>query len=187
MEYSTIISLLAVIVGLGSLLATRSSARTSHRALEHAIEVHDKAERKEYERVKTDLLCQISDSRATLEELRLAIGTERANFGAEPQAVRALLQFYESSLFEEYYNRLEEAVRHLDILWNDVSAWTNEKPYEELMHPRAELYRCRANDETARSSGMWMLGEYRERLAKARARVLSESRQHCAKGTAGTP
>lgn len=171
MENSTFISLLAVIVGLGSLLAARSSARTSHRALEHAIKEHAKAERKEHERAKADLLCQITDSRAILEDVRLEIGTEKAEFGAQPKIVRDRLRSYESSLFNEYYGRLQEAVRQLDVLWDDVATWTHEKPYEDLVHARAVLYRCRTDNETARSSGMYMLAEYRERLEQAREDV----------------
>lgn len=173
MDTPTLISLVAVVVGLGSLFAARSSAKISHRALEHAIEVHEKSERKEHERAKADLLNQIADSRATIDTARVAIGTERANFGALPPAVRAMLETYQSSLFEDYYSRLEQAVEQLDQLWEDVASWSPSAPYGQLMHARAVLHRARADDERTSESGMYMLGEYQKRLPEAREKVLS--------------
>jgi hypothetical protein len=113
-------------------------------------------------------LMQVADSRRQLDKTRIEIGALHAGYVMESQPVRALLQTYNSSLFDDYQSRIKSSLAQLDDLWNDISTWDAEKPHLELMALKALLHRAHTDDEQACDSASHMMAEYKMQLTKAR-------------------
>jgi hypothetical protein len=170
MDIATTISIGAVLVSLGSLSVTIWATRLSKRSLNHAKEIQEKAEEKEFERMRVELLMQIADDRRLLDKTRIKIGTLKVDFDAEPQPIQVIMRNY-TSLFTNYLPRVESSINQLDILWKEVSGWSNEKSYRELMDAKAVLYRSLKDDEVVYDSGIYMVNEFKAQLEVARQRV----------------
>ena len=167
MDLPTIVSCVALIVSIGSLGVTMWATQISSRALEHAIGVQQRSEEKEFERLRTELLNQISDSRAVLDKTRIEIGTLQANFQAEPRQVQGLMANY-TSLFTEYLPKVHMSIQQLDALWTEVSGWGKEKGHRELMEARAVLYRSLKDDEVVQDSGIYLANVFKAKLELAK-------------------
>jgi len=154
MDIATGISLFALLMSGGSLWVTIWATRLSKISLNHAIEVQEKVEEKEFERMRADLLMQVADSRRLLDKTRIEIGTLKADFDAEPQPVQVMMRNY-TNLFTDYPPRVEASIQQLDILWKEVSAWSKEKSQRELMDAKAVLYRSLKDDEVVYDSGIF--------------------------------
>ena len=164
------ISIVALIISIGSLAVTLWATRISKRSLDHAINVQERSDLKEFERARADLLNQISDSRAILDKTRIEIGTLQANFQAEPVAVQALMANY-TGLFSQYLPRVEQAIRQCDELWTDVSGWSTDKGHTDLMQARAVLYRSLMDDEIVQDSAIYMVNVFKVKLELAKQQV----------------
>lgn len=171
MDMPTAISLIAILVGLGCLGVTLWASILSKRSLNHAIAIQEKGEEKEFQRLRTELLMQIADSRMVLDKTRIEVGTLKADFDAEPQAVQQMMRNY-INLFTDYLPRVEFSIQQLDILWKDVSAWPKDKSHHELMDAKAVLYRSIKDDEVVYDSAMFMVSEFRAQLSVARQQIL---------------
>jgi hypothetical protein len=175
MDASVLIAVLAVAVSVGSFVVSIWATRISKRTLEYAAGVQRDAERREFERVRTDLLNQIADIRALLDLTRLEIRTLQANFSAEPPAVQALMGNF-TGLFTEYLPKLETALRGAEECWLKVARWEETKTHKELMEAKAILYRSLQDDRSAHDSGMYLVTRFSIHLDEARQRVLSTQR-----------
>ena len=164
------ISIVALIISIGSLAVTLWATRISKRSLDHAINVQERSDLKEFERARADLLNQISDSRAILDKTRIEIGTLQANFQAEPVAVQALMANY-TGLFSQYLPRVEQAIRQCDELWTDVSGWSTDKGHTDLMQARAVLYRSLMDDEIVQDPAIYMVNVFKVKLELAKQQV----------------
>ena len=71
MDLATKISLCALLVSVGSLSITLWATRLSSKSLNHAIEIQEKGEEKEFERIRAELLMQIADNRRLLDKTRI--------------------------------------------------------------------------------------------------------------------
>jgi hypothetical protein len=170
MDTSTTISLGALLVSVGSVAITLWATRLSNRSLNHAIEIQEKGEQKEFERLRTDLLIQIVDDRRLLEKIRIEIGTLKADFDGEPQPIRMIMSNY-INLFTEYLPRVETSIKQLDMLYNDVSGWSKEKSHRELMDAKAVLYRSLKDDEVVHDCGIYLVSVFKAQLEVARQSV----------------
>ena len=83
MDLPTEISIVALLISIGSLGVTVWATKLSKKSLNHAIDIQVKGEEKEFERLRTELLMQIADSRRLLDKTRVEIGTLKADFDAE--------------------------------------------------------------------------------------------------------
>jgi hypothetical protein len=164
---SGILSVIALSVSIGSLGVTVWATRISKKSLKRARDVQDRSDRREFEGIRSEILNQVSDSRAVLDKTRVEIGTLRAEFDAEPTAVQASMASY-TTLFSEYLPNIERAVHQCDSLWSEVSAWNNDKSDAELMRARALLYRSLKDDESAHESGVYMVNVFKTKLELAR-------------------
>jgi len=178
MDPSTALSLAALVVSVGSLGVAVWANRISKKALAHSMRAQEEGDQREFDRIRAELLNQISDSRAVLERTRLEIGTLQANFRAEPPAVQSLMANY-TGLFSEYLPSVERAITRCDQLWREVSEWGRSKSHTELMEARAVLYRSLQDDRSAQESGTYLVNEFTTKLELAR-------RRHAATN-AGTP
>jgi hypothetical protein len=172
MDLPTMVSIVALGLSIGSLIVTIWATRISRRSLEHAIGVQERTEEKEFERLRTELLNQISDSRAILDKTRIEIGTLQANFQAEPQPIQVRMANY-TSLFTEYLPKVSMSIQQLDALWADVLGWSKEKGHRELMEARAVLYRSIKDDETVQDSGIYMVNVFKAKLELAKQQAES--------------
>jgi len=164
------ISIVALIISIGGLAVTLWATRISKRSLEHAINVQERSDLKEFERVRAELLNQISDSRAILDKTRIEIGTLQANFQAEPAAVQTLMANY-TGLFSQYLPMVEQAIRQCDDLWTDVSGWSSDKGHADLMQARAVFYRSLKDDEVVQESGIYAVNVFKVKLELAKQQV----------------
>ena len=169
-DWSLTISIVAAGISLGSLAVTIWATRISKRSLDHAIDVQESLDQKEFDRLRADLLMQIADDRRILDKARIEIGTIKANFDAEPQAVRMMLANY-TNLFSHYLPDVEGAIRQLDKLWQDVSAWTNDKKHDDFMNAKAVLYRSLKDDEIVYDSAIYLVNVFKTKLEVAKASV----------------
>jgi hypothetical protein len=167
MDISTTISVVAVLVSLGSLGVTIWATRLSKKSLNHAIEIQVAGEEKEFERIRADLLMQIADSRRLLDKTRIEIGTLKANFDAEPQPVQVLMTNY-TNLFTDYLPKVEASIQQCDMLWKEVANWSQEKSLRELMDAKAVLYRSLKDDEVVYDSGIYAVNVFRAKLDAAK-------------------
>lgn len=135
--------------------------------LDHAIEVQEKSDEKEFEMLRSELLMQITDNRKILDKTRIEIGTIQADFDAQPQPVQVMMSNY-IDLFTSYLPKVEASIQELDELWQDISSWSKEKEHKELMEARAVFYRCQKNDEVVYDSGMYMVNEFKTKLEMAK-------------------
>lgn len=163
MDLSTMISIVALIISIGGLAVTLWATRISKRSLDHAINVQERSDLKEFERVRAELLNQISDSGAILDKTRIEIGTLQANFQAEPPAVQALMANY-IGLFSQFLPKVERAIRQCEELWTEVSGWSSNKGHTDLMQARAVLYRSLKDDQSVQESGIYMVNAFKVRL-----------------------
>ena len=171
MDLPTALSIVALVVSIGSLVVTAWATQLSKRSLHHAIDVQGRSDQREFERVRSELLNQISDSRSVLDKTRIEIRTLQANFQAEPPAVQAPMASY-VVLFTKYLPDIEQAIRQCDELWNDVSSWSEEKSHAELMQARATLYRCLKDDEIAQESGVYLVNVFKTKLELTKQQLL---------------
>lgn len=173
MGLPAMISIVALIISVGGLAVTLWATRISKRALEHAISVQEHSDLKEFERGRTELLNQISDSRAMLDKTRIEIGTLQANFQVEPPAVQNLMANF-IGLFSQFLPKIEQAVRQCDELWTDVSGWSSDKGHSDLMQARAVLYRCLKDDEAVQESGLYLVNRFKMHLELAKQQVRAD-------------
>jgi hypothetical protein len=169
MDLSTGLSIIALIVAVGSFAVTIWATRISDKAFKQAIDVQTRSDEKEFERTRTDLLNQIADSRSILDKTRIEIGAVKANFDVEPPGVQSLLKNY-VPLFTEYLPSIERAVKDCDALWQDVSSWTKEKGHGELMQAKATSYRTLKDDEVVQESAVYAVNVFKEKLGTAKER-----------------
>lgn len=172
MDTSIVIAIIAVAVSIGSFAVSVWATRISKKSLEHATSVQAGIDRREFDRVRAELLNQIADCRAVLDRTRIEIGTLQANFLAEPTAVQSLMANY-TGLFSEYLPNVESALRGTDELWREVAQWEPAKSHNELMDARAVLYRSLQDDKSAYENGMYLVSRFTAQLEVARQRVLS--------------
>jgi len=169
------ISIIAVLISLGSFGVTIWAIRISKRALDHAIDVQVGIEEKEFDRLRADLLMQIADSRRILDKTRIEIGTIKANFDAEPQPVQAIMRSY-TNLFTQYLPKVEESIQQLDVCWQDIAGWANDKTHKDLMNAKALLYRSLKDDEVVYDSGIYMVHEFKTKLKMVKEHVTHATR-----------
>lgn len=167
MDIPTTISLIAVLISLGSFGVTIWATRLSKKSLNHAITIQIAGEEKEFERLRADLLMQIADSRRLLDKTRIEIGTLKANFDAEPQPVQVLMTNYRN-LFTDYLPKVEASIQQCDMLWKEVSSWSKEKSHRDLMDAKAVLYRSLKDDEVVYDSGIYMVNVFKAKLEAAK-------------------
>jgi hypothetical protein len=170
MDLSTEISIVALLVSIGSLAITVWATKLSKKSLDHAIDVQAKGEEKEFERLRTELLMQIANSRRLLDMTRIEIGTIKANFDAEPQPVQVIMKNH-TNLFTDYLPNVEASIRQLDMLWKEISSWTKEKAHRELMDTKAILYRSLKDDEVVYESGIYMINVFKAKWEITRQHV----------------
>lgn len=170
MDTATTVSLGAVFVSIASLSVTLWATRLSNKSLNHAIEIQKKNEEKEFERLRTELLMQIADSRRLMDKTRIEIGTLKADFDAEPQPIKMIMKNY-TNLFTDYFPRVEASVNQLDILWKDVSGWSKKKSYRELMDAKAVLYRSLKDDEVVYDVAIYLINVFKAQLEVARQKI----------------
>ena len=170
MDLATTISLGALLVSIGSLSVTLWATRLSNRSLNHAIEIQEKGEEKEFERLRAELLMQIAEDRRLLDKTRIEIGTLKADFDVEPQPIKVIMRNY-TNLFTDYLPRVEASIQQLDMLWKEVSGWSKEKSHRELMDAKAVLYRSLKDDEVVYDSGIYMVNVFKAKLEVARQHV----------------
>jgi hypothetical protein len=175
MDLPTEISIFAFLVSIGSLCVTVWATKLSQKSLDHAIDIQTKAEEKEFDKLRTDLLMQLADSRRLLDKTRIEIGTFKADFDAEPHAVQDIMSNY-TSLFTDYLPRVEASIEQLDMLWKEVSAWSKEKSHREIMDTKAVLYRSLKDDEVVYDSGIYAVNEFKAKLATAKESVMNKGR-----------
>jgi hypothetical protein len=170
MDLPTVLSTIALVVAIGSFFVTVWATTISKRSLQHAMDVQVRSDQKEFERVRAELLNQLSDSRAVLDKTRIEIGTLQATFQAEPSAVQGLMRNY-LQLFTDYLPKVEQAIHQCDDLWKDVSGWSNETSHAELMQARAVLYRSLKDDEVVQASGVYAVNVFRTKLELAKQQL----------------
>lgn len=175
MDLSTGLSIVALIVSVGSLGVTVWATRLSKKSLNHAIDVQEKGEEKEFERLRAELLMQIADSRRLLDKTRIEIGTIKADFDAEKQPVKVIMASY-TNLFTEYLPKVEASIQQLDTLWKEISNWSKEKSHRELMDARAVLYRRLKDDEVVYDSGIYMVNVFKARMEAVKRDVAYSTR-----------
>lgn len=175
MDMPTVISIVALLVSIGSLGITVWATKLSKKSLDHAIDVQTKGEEKEFERLRAELLMQIADSRRLLDKTRIEIGTLKADFDAEPQPVQVVMKNY-TNLFTGYQPEVEASIRQLDMLWKEVSCWSKEKSHHELMDTKAVLYRSLKDDEVVYDSGVYMVSVFKAKLEIAKQHVTNAIR-----------
>jgi hypothetical protein len=167
MDFAMAIAFLALLVSVGSLVVTIWATRLSNMSLNHAIEIQEKGEEKEFERLRADLLMQIADDRRLLDKTRIKIGTLKADFDVEPQPVQAIMRNY-INLFTDYLPKVEASIKQLDMLWEEVSGWPKGKSHRELMDAKAVLYRSLKDAEVVYDIGIFLVNEFRAQLEVAR-------------------
>lgn len=175
MDMPTVISIVALLVSIGSLGITVWATKLSKESLDHAIDIQVKGEEKEFERLRAELLMQIADSRKLLDKTRIEIGTLKADFDAEPQPIQVIMKNY-TNLFADYQPKVESAIGQLDMLWKEVSSWPKEKSHHELMDTKAVLYRSLKDDEVVYDSGIYMVNVFKAKLEIARQHVTNAIR-----------
>ena len=175
MDLPITLSIIAVLISLGSFGVTIWATRISKRSLDHAIDMRESMEKKEFERLRAELLMQIADSWRVLDKTRIEIGTIKANFDAEPQSVQVIMSNY-TNLFTEYLPKVEGSIRQLDSLWQDVAGWSSEKTHKELMDAKAVLYRSLKGDEVVYDSGIYMVNVFKTKLEMAQEHVTHATR-----------
>ena len=175
MDWPITLSIIAVLISLGSFGVTIWATRISKRSLDYAIDVQENMEEKEFDRLRTDLLMQIADSRRILDKTRIEIGTIKANFDAEPQPVQVIMSSY-TNLFTQYLPKVETSIQQLDDLWQEVAGWSSEKSHKELMDAKAVLYRSLKDDEVVYDSGVYMVNEFKAKLEMAKDHVSHATR-----------
>jgi hypothetical protein len=112
----------------------------------------------------------IADDRRVLDKTRIEIGTLKVDFYAEAQLIQVIMRDY-TNLFTNYLPRVEASINQLDILWKEVSGWSKDKSYRELMDAKAVLYRSLKDDEVVYDSGIYKINEFKAQLEVARQRV----------------
>lgn len=167
MDAPTVISIIALLVSIGSFGITIWATKLSEKSLDHAIRVQDKSDEREFERIRSELLMQVADRQRLLDKTRIEIGTIKAVFDSESQPVQVLLKNY-TNLFTEYLPRVEATIAQLDEVWREVAGWSIERDHRELMDAKATLYRSLKDDEVVHDSGMYMLNVFKTKMDMAR-------------------
>lgn len=170
MELALVVSIIAALISLGSLAVTIWATRISKQSLNHAINIQERMDSKEFERTRSDILIQIADCRKVLDKTRIEIGALKTNFDAEPQPVQLILS-PQGGLFSDYLPKVEGAIRLLDALKNDVLEWTTDKPYGELMNAKAVLYQQLKDNEVVYDAGIYSVNEFKTKLELAKEYV----------------
>lgn len=176
METTLAISIIALLISLGSFGVTILATRLSKKSLDHALKSYNINEEKEFERVRGEILMQIADNRRLLDKTRIEIGTLEANFEIEKQPVKVIMGKY-TNLFSEYLPTIVEGIEQLDNEWEDVSSWTNETDHRTLIETKSRLYRALKDFEVAYDSGMYMINEFNEKLKLANEYTENATRQ----------
>lgn len=167
MDLPNILSTIAIVAAIGSVVVTIWATRISKKSLQHAIDVQVRIDQKEFERLRSELLNQISDSRSILNKTRIEIGTLQANFQAEPSIVQDRMRKY-ISLFTDYLPKIEKSIQQCDQQWNEVSNWSMEETNSKLMQAKAIFYRCLKDDEVVQESGLYAVNVFKTKLELAK-------------------
>lgn len=175
MDLPTFLSLLAVIISIAGFGVSVWATRISKRSHDHGTQVHQGNERREFDRVRSDLLAQISESRAVLDRARIEVGTLEAEFRGEPEPVQRLMASY-THLFSDYLPRIEVGIRQCDDLWRDVSTWDSTKSHAELMAARAVLHRSFQDEKIAHETAVYLVSRFTAKLEVARQIAAAASR-----------
>ena len=165
------VAVVAAIVSIGSVAVAIWAASISKKALDHAIDVQDRSDARENDRAKADLLRRISDCRALLEKTRIEIGTAKANFDAEPEAVRGLMIHYNTSLFSDMYQSIQNEISQLDGWWDRIHSWKSGIPHNDLLAAQSTFYNDYHGYQTTEASAKYCLREFQEKLALAHDRA----------------
>lgn len=172
MDISIVISIISLFVSFGSFAVTMWATYISKRSLNHAIDIYQNTEEKDFERVRAELLIQVADNIRLLDKARIEIGTQKAYFDTESKAVRDLMRNY-TNLFTDYLPKVEASISQLDAIWLELSSWSQDKGYRELMNTKALLYRCLKDDEQVYESAIYCVSVFQEKFKLAKQHMLS--------------
>ena len=168
MEWPLIIAIAALVVSLGSLATSGYAAKISRRSLSHSKDVHTKSEKKEWGELRRDILAEVSDSHAILNTTRIELGAKKADFEAEPQAVRDSMIDIASPLFGEYLPKIETSLAQLDAVRKTINDWSPDTDYQQMLDVQAKFYDAQKSDELVSQIANVLLANYLEALAKAK-------------------
>jgi len=155
------------IIAVSALIFSAGSYYISKKSLELATEIQRGAERKLIEQERIELLRQISDNKAILNNARIEIGALQANFNIELQPVKELMKNY-VNMFTEFLPSIE---RTLTLLENDYSKlinWHGEMSYADIMQAKASSYEDLMNYQVAHEQAIQCIAIFKEKLMHAK-------------------
>lgn len=165
-DSSTWLSIIAIVVSALSFFAAAWAAWVSKMTLDHAKAVHQDDRRIAFERERSNLLEIINTSRSLLDKTRIRIGTLKANFEASPEYLRVHMQPY-TSLFTDYYPRIEQSVRQAGMLWDEVAEWDLDTGVHGLVRHKAKFCALLHEDQVAHDQGLFLVGIFEQEFERA--------------------
>lgn len=157
---SDIIAFFALAISLGSFYISKKS-------LDFAIEMQKTTEKKLIANETTELLKQISNNKSILNNARIEIGVLQANFGIEPQAVKALMESY-THIFFDFLPSLEKTISRLEGDYTSLANWPGEISYSDIMRTKALFHEDLKQFETSHEQAIQCIAIFKEKLKQAK-------------------
>lgn len=160
MHLSDLVAIFALVISFGSFYVSK-------RSLDLADAMQIATERKLVENERTELLRQISNSKAILNNARIEIGALQANFDIEPQDIKKRMNYY-TNLFTEFRPSIENAIKQLEKDYAELTNWQGDVSYSDLMRTKAVFYENLKNFEISHEQAIQCVAIFKDRLSIAR-------------------
>jgi hypothetical protein len=160
-------------IAVTALLVSIIGVYISHKADRRSKATAEDSQRNLRESSKADLLALMSECYAVLNDARIEIGALKAEFDAEPDAVKRSLNHY-VALFTEYLPTIEAALETWDADRKAVERWGGHLSFADIMREKARIQSDLKNFQNAARQGEKMVSTFREKLELARRTQRSE-------------
>lgn len=163
---STLISVVALFVSLGSVTISLWSTFISKHSLEHSLIAQRRADDEDFEKLRLEVLIQVADNTEIMRQYLIKVNGLKIKYDSEPLAVQALMKNY-TNLFTDYLPRVVFALKTLDSEWENVSSYSEKNDYKRLMNEKANLYLAWKSNEAVKTSVQSMIDEFDQKLKMA--------------------
>lgn len=167
MDSSIRLSIIALLISLGGVGISLWATLISKHSLDHALQVQQRQDDEDFEKLRMEVLMQISDTTEIMRQYSIQLNIAKMKYDNEPEPVKKLMKNYADLLFTQYLTSVGVTMQRLDNERKTVLSYSQKNDYKKLMGEKAQLYQGLKANEAVRSSVQNVINEFNVKLKMA--------------------
>jgi len=162
-------------IAIGALSVSLFSLFVSHSSKQQSSAAERRAAKLQKQETKVEVLSLLSDCRAILNRTYGEIGALKADYDAESQPVRTILES-RTNLFSKYLPDVIATMESIEGEWAAVHAWKDEISHDDLLRRKSEI-RDKVNDfQYVDEVAVEQVVKFRQEIDRARSYTRNATR-----------